>query len=115
MISFLPNGLLKSGNGSADTVRSVALCRYTTFYILYPLGASSEALCIFATLPNSLPTTNPGAWDLRAYVYAGLFAVWWPGLYVMYTHMIKQRRKAIGTGFWGSKLVQDLVEKHKQQ
>jgi hypothetical protein len=25
------------------------------------------------------------------------------GLYIMYTHMMKQRRRAIGKGFWGSK------------
>lgn len=25
------------------------------------------------------------------------------GLYVMYSHMMKQRRRAIGKGFWGSK------------
>lgn len=23
----------------------------------------------------------------------------------MYTHMLKQRRKVLGTGFWGTKLV----------
>ncbi|SNX81318.1 related to PHS1 - essential 3-hydroxyacyl-CoA dehydratase of the ER membrane [Melanopsichium pennsylvanicum] len=88
--------------------------RYTTFYILYPIGAASEALCIWATLPNKNPLTNSGAWDLRAYIFAGLFAVWWPGLYVMYTYMIKQRRKTIGNGFWGNKLVSELAAKKRQ-
>lgn len=88
--------------------------RYTTFYILYPIGAISEAMCILATIPKTNPLTHPNAWDLRAYVFAGLFAIWWPGLYVMYTYMMKQRRKTIGTGFWGNKLVQELAEKKRQ-
>lgn len=88
--------------------------RYTLFYVLYPIGAASEAMCILATLPNGLPFNKPAAWDLRAYVFAGLFVIWWPGLYVMYTYMIKQRRKVIGKGFWGNKLVDELREKKKQ-
>ena len=71
-------------------------------------------MCILATLPNGLPFNKPAAWDLRAYVFAGLFVIWWPGLYVMYTYMIKQRRKVIGKGFWGNKLVDELREKKKQ-
>lgn len=88
--------------------------RYTFFYVLYPIGAGSEAMCILATLPNSLPFNKPGAWDLRAYVFAGLFVIWWPGLYVMYTYMIKQRRKVIGKGFWGNKLVDEIRAKKQQ-
>ncbi|EST09660.1 Protein-tyrosine phosphatase-like, PTPLA [Kalmanozyma brasiliensis GHG001] len=89
--------------------------RYTTFFVLYPIGAGSEAMCILATLPKSLPFNNPGAWDLRAYIYAGLFVIWWPGLYVMYTYMMKQRRKVIGTGFWGDKLQKQIIDSKKSQ
>ncbi|KAA1471762.1 PTPLA-domain-containing protein [Dentipellis sp. KUC8613] len=67
--------------------------RYTTFYVLYPTGAGSEAFVNFATLPSF---SNLGAWDVEAYVRAALFAIWWPGLYVMYTHMMRQRRKVFG-------------------
>ncbi|KAG6842105.1 hypothetical protein C0991_002759 [Blastosporella zonata] len=65
--------------------------RYTTFYVLYPTGASSEALLIYATLPSS--------WRLSVTDYArgALFVIWWPGLYVMYTYMMAQRRKVLGT------------------
>ncbi|KAE8215242.1 hypothetical protein CF327_g1469 [Tilletia walkeri] len=70
--------------------------RYSLFYVLYPLGAISEAMLIASTLPSAMPWDKPGAWDLRASVYAGLFVFWWYGLYVMYTYMIKQRRKALG-------------------
>jgi len=71
-------------------------------------------MCILATLPNGLPSSKLTHWDTRAYIYAGLFAIWWPGLYVMYTYMMKQRRKTIGTGFWGNKLTQQIAEKKRQ-
>ncbi|KAG8722617.1 hypothetical protein FRC08_017450 [Ceratobasidium sp. 394] len=70
--------------------------RYTTFYILYPLGASSEAALIFSTLPNSSPLN--GKWTAYDLLRGALFTIWWPGLYVMYTYMIKQRRKVLGGG-----------------
>ncbi|KAN0066555.1 hypothetical protein ACQY0O_000649 [Thecaphora frezii] len=89
--------------------------RYTTFYLLYPLGAGSEAFCMFVTLPNALPWNKPQAWSVKDYVFSFLFVVWWPGLYVMYTHMIKQRRRAIGKGFWGDKKVKELVEQKKKK
>ncbi|KAK1232632.1 hypothetical protein PQX77_004194 [Marasmius sp. AFHP31] len=70
--------------------------RYTTFYVLYPLGASSEAFINYASLPSSSPLERK--WSLYDYFRGVLFLIWWPGLYVMYTHMIKQRRKALGGG-----------------
>jgi len=96
--------------------------RYTTFYILYPTGASSEAFLIYATLPASSPL--PGGWQSwllqdmwkpTDYIRAGLFIIWWPGscnidlvvtlsdhfnigLYAMYAYMITQRRKVLGFG-----------------
>jgi len=79
--------------------------RYTTFFVLYPLGAGSEAFLIYVTLPNSSP--HPvltwrswiwGIWTLSDYVRGLLFVVWWPSLYVLYTHMINQRRKVLNTG-----------------
>lgn len=58
--------------------------RYTTFYILYPLGASSEAFLIYATLPRSSPWPGwqswvYGMWKPTDYVRAVLFLIWWPG------------------------------------
>jgi len=32
-------------------------------------------------------------WDAARLV---LFLTWWPGLYVMYSHMVVQRRKVLG-------------------
>lgn len=60
--------------------------RYTTFYLLYPLGAGSEALLMYFTLPDGAPISRAGsipsftgAWSLGDYGRAILFIIWWPG------------------------------------
>ncbi len=60
--------------------------RYTTFYLLYPLGASSEAFIIYSTLPKSSPIPSlqswmQGMWNLTDYVRGVLFCIWWPGAF----------------------------------
>jgi very-long-chain (3R)-3-hydroxyacyl-CoA dehydratase len=75
--------------------------RYTTFYILYPMGASSEAFLMYSTLPRSSPIPSfqswaQGMWRPTDYIRGAMFLIWWPGLYFMYTYMISQRRKVIG-------------------
>ncbi|KAG9001637.1 hypothetical protein FRB90_011584 [Tulasnella sp. 427] len=72
--------------------------RYTTFYILYPTGAPSEAFLMFSTLPFSVaaPRFNLGAFTLDNWIVLGLYSIWWPSLYSLYTYMIKQRRKVLG-------------------
>jgi len=62
--------------------------RYNTFFILYPLGAGSEAWCIFRALPEVYAKNETYYWVLVA-----LLATYAPGLYNQYTHMIRQRRK----------------------
>ena len=47
--------------------------RYTTFYVLYPIGVFSEAVSIYATLPISSPAT----WKTYDFVRALLFVIWW--------------------------------------
>ena len=49
--------------------------RYTTFYVLYPLGAGSEALLIAATVPNWLSSSST-FWE---YGRMAMFLIWWPG------------------------------------
>jgi hypothetical protein len=55
--------------------------RYTTFYVLYPLGAASEAFTMLSTVPRVSPLTPEGrtAWTPEDFVRLGLFALWWPG------------------------------------
>lgn len=92
--------------------------RYTLFYVLYITGAGSEAGLIYASLPSPPPTIPflssewygwilPLSWplltprwletlhdDFRCF----MFLLWWPSLYVLYTYMMRQRRKVLGTG-----------------
>ncbi|THH13840.1 hypothetical protein EW146_g6422, partial [Bondarzewia mesenterica] len=49
--------------------------RYTTFYVLYITGASSEAFVAFSTLPLRKPVEE---WDAESLGRALLFCIWWP-------------------------------------
>lgn len=61
--------------------------RYTTFYVLYPLGVASECYMIWATIPYVGTLTKALFWVvLLAYI---------PGFYTLFTYMIKQRKKAL--------------------
>ncbi|KAI0295854.1 PTPLA-domain-containing protein [Multifurca ochricompacta] len=89
--------------------------RYSTFYLLYPTGAGSEALVNLATLPISFASGSSSSsntwfwilpfaqWNTYTLFRGALFVIWWPGLYPMYTHMIKQRRKVFGGQRLGAK------------
>ncbi|KAI0259252.1 protein-tyrosine phosphatase-like protein, partial [Gloeopeniophorella convolvens] len=74
--------------------------RYSAFFVLYPTGAGSEALVARATLP---PLRDIASWDTWALVRGALFVAWWPGLYPMYMHMVRQRRKIFGGQKLGGK------------
>lgn len=56
--------------------------RYTTFYILYPIGASSEALLILSSLPATSPLQGlkDGSWNAWDYYRGVMFVIWWPGV-----------------------------------
>lgn len=63
-------------------------CRYTFFFILYPIGAGSEWVLMYKSLSYLS--------GFYYYLVCGILAIYVPGFYVMYTHMIKQRRKYLG-------------------
>ncbi|KAL4073940.1 PTPLA-domain-containing protein [Scleroderma citrinum] len=71
--------------------------RYTTFYVLYPLGAGSEALVVLSTIPE-WKHGQYVKWGLEDWLKAGQVLLWIPGLWVMYTHMMQTRRKVLGRG-----------------
>ncbi|OJA15406.1 COP9 signalosome subunit CSN2 [Rhizopogon vesiculosus] len=71
--------------------------RYSTFYVLYPIGAGSEALVMLSTIPE-WSVGRWMAWGLEDWVKAGLVAIWAPGLWVMYAHMMRMRRRVLGIG-----------------
>ncbi|KAF1815743.1 PTPLA-domain-containing protein [Eremomyces bilateralis CBS 781.70] len=75
-----------SGRGVPGFIQGL---RYNTFFILYPLGIVSECACIYSAIADA-GNLHPA---LPAALYA-ILAIYVPGSYVMYTHMMKQRRKA---------------------
>lgn len=81
----------------------VTWTRYSTFIPLYPVGASSEALTLYAALPY-IRDARPFSIDMPnrfnfAFDYYTLCLVilvlYIPGLPFMYSHMRRQRRKYV--------------------
>ncbi|GAA6008309.1 hypothetical protein JCM11491_004431 [Sporobolomyces phaffii] len=63
--------------------------RYTAFYILYPVGAGSEATLIYFSAPYAREKFGP----LGYFATIGLTLFWPPALAFMMSHMHVQRRK----------------------
>ncbi|WWC93110.1 uncharacterized protein L201_008076 [Kwoniella dendrophila CBS 6074] len=62
--------------------------------LLWSLASKSTKQSIKSTISQ----TNNSTWGLLEFVRLGLFFIWWPALYVLYTYMFKQRRKVLGKG-----------------
>ncbi|OJJ70894.1 hypothetical protein ASPBRDRAFT_178696 [Aspergillus brasiliensis CBS 101740] len=65
--------------------------RYNTFYVLYPLGISSECLMVYKALGPAAELVSP----LYRWFLIAVLGIYVPGSYILYTHMIAQRRKAM--------------------
>lgn len=65
--------------------------RYSAFYILYPMGAGSEWILILLAVPEASREIST-AYSLA--LKASLL-IYIPGFYVMFTHVLKQRSKAL--------------------
>jgi len=64
--------------------------RYNTFFVLYPIGISSECLLMYLALK---PAAKEGlSMDLLLKVVLFIYV---PGSYILYTHMMTQRRKVL--------------------
>ncbi|KAL8929113.1 MAG: hypothetical protein Q9172_000656 [Xanthocarpia lactea] len=61
--------------------------RYNLFYVLYPVGITSEAVLVWKA---SEAAGEPWKW-----VGWGVLGLYVPGSYVLYTYMIAQRRKVM--------------------
>ncbi|KAI0194429.1 tyrosine phosphatase-like protein [Xylaria flabelliformis] len=66
--------------------------RYHAFFILYPLGISSEAWLIWRAVEPARNAVSPlystALWAYVVFVYP-------PSAYILYTHMMTQRRKVL--------------------
>lgn len=62
--------------------------RYNTFFVLYPIGISSECALMYLALGPAQEGKTGYDWVLKA-----VLAIYVPGSYILYTHMMVQRRK----------------------
>ncbi|KAK6455362.1 tyrosine phosphatase-like protein [Scheffersomyces xylosifermentans] len=66
--------------------------RYTTFYVLYPTGVFSETYMVYLSLDEASAVFGP--WFKWLLVF--ILFTYIPGFYMLYTYMIKQRKKVLG-------------------
>lgn len=64
--------------------------RYNTFFVLYPIGISSECWLIYNAIKPA-KKHYPGL----EWLFQGVLLIYVPGSYILYTHMMKQRRKVL--------------------
>lgn len=62
--------------------------RYNTFFVLYPIGISSEVILMYLAIEPAQDGKTGYEWILKAVI-----AIYVPGSYILYTHMMAQRRK----------------------
>jgi very-long-chain (3R)-3-hydroxyacyl-CoA dehydratase len=73
---------------SGFTPKFMTWLRYNAFYVLYPLGISSECWLIYKAIEPAKSVRQEYAWLLQA-----TLGVYVPGSYILFTHMMRQRRK----------------------
>ncbi|KAH5139211.1 very-long-chain (3R)-3-hydroxyacyl-CoA dehydratase [Parastagonospora nodorum] len=62
--------------------------RYNTFLVLYPLGVASECWLVYKAIEPAIRIN-----EVYGYVLYAILAVYVPGIYVLFTHMLKQRAR----------------------
>jgi very-long-chain (3R)-3-hydroxyacyl-CoA dehydratase len=64
--------------------------RYNTFLVLYPLGVASECWLVWKASGPAGERNEMYKWGLWA-----ILGVYVPGIYVLFTHMLKQRARVM--------------------
>ncbi|KAL3423064.1 protein tyrosine phosphatase-like protein [Phlyctema vagabunda] len=68
----------------------ISWLRYNTFYVLYPLGISSECWLVYRAIAPAKRLRQEYAWALQLILF-----IYIPGSYILFTHMMAQRRKVL--------------------
>jgi very-long-chain (3R)-3-hydroxyacyl-CoA dehydratase len=75
----------------SDAFPPLTWLRYNTFFVLYPVGITSECMLVYKAME---PATQAYG-DLAFYALATILAVYVPGSYILFTYMMKQRTKVM--------------------
>ncbi|KAI1505429.1 tyrosine phosphatase-like protein [Biscogniauxia marginata] len=67
--------------------------RYHAFFVLYPVGISSEAWLIYQAAAGPAKACAYPVYSTVLYAFVGL--IYPPASYILYTHMMTQRRKVM--------------------
>jgi very-long-chain (3R)-3-hydroxyacyl-CoA dehydratase len=85
-------------------------CRYSFFIVLYPIGALGEALQMYQGLD-----VVKERFGIIAYYVTILVLILYPtGLGIMYSHMLKQRKKHLTAAYEMEARVQQAVAEYQQ-
>lgn len=68
-------------------------CRYSFFIVLYPIGVSGELITLWNST-KELKNYTYGQYSLAHLVYFA-FVLYVPGLFMLYTYMLKQRKSTL--------------------
>jgi len=68
----------------------ISWLRYNLFYVLYPLGISSECWLIYKAVEPAKEIRQELGWLLQLILF-----IYVPGSYILFTHMMAQRRKVM--------------------
>lgn len=80
-------------------------CRYSLFIVLYPMGVAGEIVCILSAMSAArksgqfsvtLPNKFNFSFDFVTSCYF-ILLLYPPGFYFLYSHMLRQRKKVLGT------------------
>ncbi|KAJ9613563.1 hypothetical protein H2200_003505 [Cladophialophora chaetospira] len=69
---------------------SITWLRYNTFFVLYPIGISSECILMYLALNPAEKQGKQIDWLLKI-----VLLIYVPGSYILYSHMMSQRRKVL--------------------
>ncbi|KAH3672263.1 hypothetical protein WICMUC_004358 [Wickerhamomyces mucosus] len=84
---YYAENIITKGNPN----RLLTILRYNLFFVLYPTGVASELTVVYLSLDEASRVV--GQW--YRYFLIAVIAIYAPGFYILFTHMLKQRKKAL--------------------
>ena len=102
--AFYLQNLVSGGASKSGLGKALTWLRYTAFIPLYPVGFTGEMGCFWTAIPFvkstgkwsiTMPNTQNFSFSYANWIYFLLFVVYPPGSWVMYSHMLSQRKKQL--------------------